>query len=318
VTFRVLADVTPPNMLDPAGSEAHRLAGVWWLLLILATAVALVVLGLMVVALFRRGDAPDAEVAQGSPERDNRFIVVGGLVMPVIVLAVVAVATITSTAALRQPRAEEVAVEVRGEQWFWRIHYTGTDVESANVIRLPVDRPVALTLRSEDVNHSFWVPSLAGKVDLIPGQTNQLRFTPTKVGRFRGQCAEFCGLQHANMAFEVEVMDARAFDRWLAGRKQPPDTPASAEAREGRRVFASSSCAGCHTVTGVSDGDDGPDLTDFASRRALGAGVTTNTPAHLAQWVRDAPSIKPGANMPPIPLTDQQVRALVAYLESLQ
>ncbi len=313
----LLAQVNRPNMLNPAASEAHRLADVGWLLFAMAAAVAILVFTLIAVGLFRRGDAADAEVGPGSPQRDHRFIMIGGLVLPVVILTVVAVATITTVIALRQEKPHELAIEVRGVQWFWRVHYSGTDVDSANEVRMAVDRPVVITLKSDDVIHSFWVPSMAGKLDVIPGQTNVLRFTPTKVGRFRGECAEFCGLQHANMAFDVVVMKGPDFDRWLSGRQKEPAAPATDQILAGRQVFGSLSCSGCHTVTGVSDGTRGPDLSDFGGRRTLGAGVATNTPAHLAQWVRNAPRMKPGVNMPPIALTDRQVSDLVAYLESL-
>lgn len=309
--------VATPNMLDPAGSEAHRLAGVWWLLLAMATAVAVLVLGLIVVGLFRRGDAADADGGEGSDQRDHRFIFAGGLVLPVVVLSIVAVVTVTTVSALRQHKPDEVKVDVEGEQWFWRVRYPESGVTSANLIRLPVDRPVVVTLHSDDVIHSFWVPRLAGKLDVIPGQTNRLRFTPTEVGRFRGECAEFCGLQHANMAFEVRVMDGAAYDRWIARRQRRSSSLPTALAREGQRVFAQQSCAGCHAIRGVSDGQRGPDLSDFGSRPALGAGVVPNTKAHLADWIRNAPGIKPGVNMPPIALTDREVKALVAYLEAL-
>lgn len=312
-----LADISRPNMLNPVATEAHRLADVGWLLFAMAGAVAILVFTLIAVGLFRRGDAADADGGPGSPERDHRFIIAGGLILPVVLLSVVAVATITTVIALRQEKPHELAIEVRGEQWFWRVHYSGTDVDSANLIHLAVGRPVVITLKSDNVIHSFWVPNMAGKLDVIPGQTDVLRFTPTKVGRFRGECAEFCGLQHANMAFDVVVMKGPDFDRWLADHQKEPATPATDKIRAGRQVFGSTSCSGCHTVKGVSDGTQGPDLTDFASRRTLGAGVATNTPAHLSQWVRDAPSLKPGVNMPPIELTDRQVSDLVAYLESL-
>lgn len=312
----VLAET--PNMLHPAGSEAHRLAGVSWLLFGLAAGVAVLVFSLIAIGLFRRGDAADADdESAGSPNRDQRFIIAGGLILPVVVLTLVAVVTVSTTAALRRHDDRALVVDVRGRQWFWGIHYRDSGVNSANLLRLPVDVPVDLVLRSSDVNHSFWVPRLAGKVDLIPGQTNHLRFTPNQVGEFRGECAEFCGLQHANMAFVVQVMPKSAFDRWMADRRRPAsDAPTGAAAR-GEKVFAANSCAGCHTIEGVSDGTVGPDLSDFGSRPTIGAGVLTNTPEHLASWISDAPAAKPGANMPPIALTDRQIADLVAYLESL-
>lgn len=307
-----------PGVLHPAGSEAHRLAGVSWLLFGLAAAVAVLVFSLLAVGLFRRGDGVDADdESAGSPARDHRFIVAGGLVLPVVVLSLVGVVTVTTTAALRKHDAKALVVDIEGRQWFWGIHYADSGVNTANLLRLPVDVPVDLVLRSTDVNHSFWVPRLAGKVDLIPGQTNHLRFTPTQVGRYRGVCAEFCGYQHANMAFEVQVMSRADFDRWQRERHQSPSATTSEAASAGRKVFAANSCAGCHTIKGVSEGTVGPDLTDFGSRPALGAGVLPNTPENLTAWIRNARASKPGAKMPPSTLSDREIADLVAYLESL-
>lgn len=307
-----------PQVLDPAGSESHRIAGVSWLLFGLAGAIAILVLGLVAVGLFRPGDAvDDHDETAGSPHRDTRFIIGGGLLLPFVVLSLVAVVTVTTTSALRGHDDRALVVDIRGRQWFWDVRYRDSDVTTANLVRLPVGVPVDLVLRSADVVHSFWVPRLAGKVDLVPGQTNHLRFTPNEVGRFQGRCAEFCGLQHANMAFVVQVMPRAEFDQWLARRRRPVPPPSTAQERAGREVFAGNSCAGCHTIRGVSHGTIGPDLSDLGGRPALGAGALTNTPEHLASWIDDAPSSKPGTLMPPSVLTDRQIADLVAYLESL-
>ena len=312
-----------PSPLAPAGSEAHRLAGVWWLILGLGTFVAVFVLALVVVGLLRRRGDPDPDGPEDEDHpRDQRFVTLGGLVLPVVVLTVAAVATVTTSRALRRPDRREVPVEVVGQQWFWRVRYPGTGVATANELRLPVDRPVDVRLRSVDVIHSFWVPRLAGKVDLIPGQTNHLRFTPTKVGSYRGECAEFCGLQHAHMAFVVVVMPSEAFDRWIRRHDGEPARPATAsEAGRGREVFAGASCAGCHTVRGLTTGTQGPDLTLLATRSTIASGTLPNDPVALRAWIRDPDASKPGAKMPPTPealLTDDQLDELVAYLGTLR
>src|SRR5438132_1315778 len=183
-----------PSPLSPAGSEADRLATIWWILLVLGTFVAIVVLAAVVLALFRgrrRGEVADVE------RTHQRFIIGGGLLFPVVVLAIVAVMTVDSTASLRRSTPGALVVDITGEQWFWRMAYASDGVTTANELRLPVDRPIELRMQSHDVIHSFWVPQLAGKLDLEPGNTTTLRFTPHEVGTFRGECAEFCGLQHA-------------------------------------------------------------------------------------------------------------------------
>jgi cytochrome c oxidase subunit 2 len=312
---------TTPSALDPAGSEAHRLVGVWWLIFALAVGVAVLVLALVVAALVRSPAVRPADRAADGA-RDRRFLLGGGVLMPVAVLGIAAVATVSATQALRRPAAREVRVEVTGVQWFWRIRYQPSGVVSANEVRLPADRPVDLVLRAEDVIHSFWVPQLAGKVDLIPGQTNHLRFTPQRIGVYRGQCAEFCGLQHAHMAFVVRVVPPADFDRWIADRTAATGaTRAAAGEPDGREVFAANSCAGCHAIDGVSDGTAGPDLSDLGDRTTLAAGTLRNTPEELAGWIRDPSSAKPGAHMPPTPrsvLSDRDLAALVAYLEALR
>src|SRR4051794_35840971 len=208
----VLLAPDAPWPLSPTGSGARRVAGVWWLIFGLAVVVALVVLAAVVLALFRgrhRGAIDDAEPTH------RRFIIVGGLVFPIVVLSIVAFATVDATATLRRPAPDAERLDIVGEQWFWRVNYPAEGVVTANEVRLPVDRPAELHMHSNDVVHSFWVPQLAGKLDLTPGESPVLRFTPEEVGTYRGECAEFCGLQHANMNFVVVVMSQPDFDRWI-------------------------------------------------------------------------------------------------------
>jgi cytochrome c oxidase subunit 2 len=290
-------------MLDAAGREAHHVAGLWWVMLTMATVVYVVVAGLVVVALVRRRPS-DGERTQ--------FIWWGGVAMPIVVLGVLAFLTVSTTTALGRDAPARLHVDVTGHDWWWEVAYPGTGVRTANEIHLPVDRTADLRLTSDDVIHSFWVPQLAGKVDLIPGQPNHLRVRPTRTGTFLGECAEFCGLQHANMRFVVVVQSQADFDRWADrdGRVAPT-------ASDGEAVFVRSSCAGCHTIRGTqADGHLGPDLTDLGSRRWIGAKAVRNTPENLARWIRDPSSIKPGVLMPPSHLSARDLRALVAYLES--
>ena len=303
-----------PSPLSPAGSEADRLARVWWLLLGLGTFVVVVVLAAVLIALFRGRRRWSADESR----TQMRFIIGGGLIFPVVILAVVAVATVNTTSTLRRTAANAQVVDVTGDQWFWRISYPSEGITTANELRLPVDRPAEIHLHSNDVVHSFWVPQLAGKLDLTPGESPVLRFTPHDVGTFRGECAEFCGLQHANMNFVVDVMSQQDFDDWTRAHESAPTAPSDPLAAQGRALFGDLACAGCHTVRGLTDGTIGPDLTDVGERSTLGAGTVPNDDAHLSTWINNARLAKPGAKMPPIQLTADQLTALVAYLRTLR
>jgi len=311
-----------PDMLDPKGSEAKHIAGVWWLMFGLAAGVYLIVGGLIVHAILRgrrRARSEDASVdAPDSPRFDDRMITYGGVVVPLVILFVLAVVTVRTTDAVRKPAANALRIDVVGKRWWWAVTYPAIPFTTANDIHLPAGRPIEIRLTSDNVIHSFWVPQLAGKVDTIPGQTNVLRFSAQKPGTYRGECAEFCGIQHAHMGFVVVVQTEGDFQRWVAEHQKPPLEPASELADEGQIAFQTLPCAGCHTVAGTSaQGDLGPALTDLGERPYLGAGAATNTPSQLSQWIRDAPSLKPGVLMPRITMTDAQARAIVAYLESL-
>ncbi len=310
-----------PSMLDPHGNESNRVANDWWLMFALAAAVYAIVAGMVVFAVLRgRRKATAAVGVSGddSPKRDNGFVVVGGILVPVVILAVLAVVTVTTTNGVRQRQSGALRITVNGERWWWDIEYP-RGVRDANQIHIPVGRQVDITLRSDNVIHSFWVPQLAGKVDMIPGQTNHLRLTADKAGTYRGQCAEFCGIQHAHMAFLVIAQPAAEFDRWMTRRRSGAGSaPESDDAAQGQRVFQRETCAGCHTVAGTSaNGKIGPDLSDFANRRTIGAGTVPNDRSHLEQWIENTQTIKPGNLMPPSHLSSDDVRRLVAYLESL-
>jgi cytochrome c oxidase subunit 2 len=250
---------------------------------------------------------------------DNTWIVWGGVVVPVVILGVLAVVTVQATSELRKPEAGALRVEVVGKRWWWEVGYPGTSITTANEIRLPAGRPVEIGLDSDNVVHSFWVPQLAGKVDTIPGQHNVLRFTPHTPGTYIGECAEFCGVEHARMGFVVIVQTTTDFDRWMTRHQLTPSAPDGESESQGEVTFATQACAGCHTVRGTpAQGTVGPDLTDFGERTTIGARTVPNTPQNLAKWIVDAPSMKPGVLMPPIPLSDRQIENVVAYLESLK
>jgi cytochrome c oxidase subunit 2 len=217
----------------------------------------------------------------------------------------------------------EVHVSVTGQQWWWAVEYQSATpsniVRTANELRVPVGRRVLVTLRSTDVIHSFWVPALQGKKDLIPGHETSLRIQADREGVFRGQCAEFCGHQHAHMAFYVVAERPDRFARWLSAQRRPASDPGDALALRGRDVFLSGPCVMCHTVRGTPAGSRlGPDLTHVASRLSLAAGTLPNTTGHLAAWIANAQGIKPGSRMPAVSLAPDDLQALVAYLRTLR
>jgi cytochrome c oxidase subunit 2 len=277
----------------------------------LGAVIYFVVMTIMVVALFRgrHGERP-------SRLNDHAFILVGGVALPTVVLGVLAFATVRVTNQVTAGPRNPLRIEVTGYQYWWRVVYLDqSQAVTANEIHVPVGRPVEVGLRSADVIHSFWVPGLAGKTDLVPGARNVLHFRADRAGTYRGQCAEFCGLQHAHMAFLVVAESPQAFAAWLQHQAAPAATPLSTA---GLVVFERQACAGCHTIRGTTaNGTIGPDLTHVAQRSTLAAVAFQNTRENLSQWIVDAPSMKKGVLMPQVPMSSADLNALVAYLEGL-
>jgi cytochrome c oxidase subunit 2 len=304
-------------MLDTHGPEARRVSGVWWLMFAMAAVVYVVVAAFIVVAIVRGRRGKGA--AKKAP-KDDTFVWLGGIVAPVIILAVLAVVTVNTTEALRNPQGGELRIAVVGKRWWWDVSYPDSGVRSASEIHVPVGRPVDIELTSDNVIHSFWVPQLAGKVDTIPGQTNHLRLTASSPGTYRGECAEFCGLQHAHMSLLVVVDQPVDFDRWLTRRSSGAGlTATSDQAANGELVFTREACAGCHTVRGTQAvATIGPDLSDFGSRQWIGSLTVPNTPGNLARWITDPGSLKPGTLMPPTDLSPAEIAEVTAYLEGLK
>jgi cytochrome c oxidase subunit 2 len=281
------------------------------------TVVALVVFGLAAYALW----APRKRRRWAS---SGRFVVYGGIVFPVVVLTALFVYSLTiAHSVLPGKDAADLRIEIVAHQWWWRVHYLDSsgriDVVTANELRIPVERRVDLLLRSADVIHSFWVPSLAGKLDVIPGRVNRLRVTASRKGVFRGQCAEYCGGPHAQMAFYVFADTAENFDRWLAAQRVPAAEPRDPIEHRGRVVFLQH-CSACHTVRGTTaEGTLGPDLTHLASRTSIAAGILANNRANIAAWVGSSQDIKPGNLMPSMNIfSGDDLRALAAYMSALE
>jgi cytochrome c oxidase subunit 2 len=308
-----------PSPLSPKGPGASDIARLWWLMFWIAAAVCAVVTGLLLYAAVRsrgrQGGPPIRRPASVWP------VVVGGIVVPLIVLAGVFAYSIHTQAVLsKAPSPADLTIEVIGHDWWWEVRYPAQGFTTANEIHIPAGRAVELKLSSVDVVHSFWVPELQSKRDLIPGHTNTLWLQADKPGDYRGQCAEYCGVQHAHMAFSVIAQSSADFDAWVARMRQPAAAPADPLAQRGWQVFEQMTCSSCHAVQGVSArGNAGPDLTHLQSRGLLAAGTLPNNRANLASWITAPGAIKPGVNMPAFDELDSPtLQALLAFLETLQ
>jgi cytochrome c oxidase subunit II len=250
--------------------------------------------------------------------RGHTALEISWTIAPAVVLLVIALPTIQVIFQTHRPAPPgALEVIVRGRQWWWEFHYPSFDVVTANELHLPVGRPAVLRLEAPDVIHSFWVPRLGGKRDVVPGRRLHITLTPATAGEYLGQCAEFCGVSHALMGLRVIVQAPAAFERWVAGQQAPPPEPAG-EAAEGRAVYTRNACVGCHTIRGLSAGVLGPDLTHFGSRATLGAGLLPNTRENLTAWLRDPGALKPAIKMPNLGLNETEARTLAAYLLSLK
>ncbi len=310
-----------PSVLSPQSPNADRVAQLSWVLFIIAGLVFAVVMVLLMLGILRarRSEPHAGELVRVTDDRRVISIVLlAGALFPAVVLFGVMFWSISITNA-SEAADSPLVIEVTGHQWWWQLHYVHENIVSANEIHIPVGQPVTLKLMSADVNHSFWVPELSPKLDLIPGQTNTLTIEADQAGTYRGQCAEYCGIQHAHMAFLVIADPPDTYARWVAQEQQPAPVPSDEQVQTGQRVFLSSACVYCHTIRGTSAvGTLGPDLTHLASRQTIAAGMLPNTPGNLAGWIVNSQAIKPGNLMPPMELDAGQVQALLAYLQSLE
>ncbi|MDQ2702448.1 MAG: cytochrome c oxidase subunit II [Pseudomonadota bacterium] len=300
----------------PAGPEAATILHLFWIMAIGAALVWVIVCAIAIHAMRRR---------QPAGERKARWLILaGGVTVPTIVLGALLTYGLLLMPPLRaEVPADAMQVRISGEQWWWRVAYEGANgqvVASANELRLPVGEPVVLTLSSPDVIHSFWIPALAGKVDMIPGRDTRLVLRAGREGVFRGVCAEFCGASHAHMRFLAVAMPPDGFDRWLQAQAAPAAEPASALARRGRDAFLGNGCGACHAVRGTTAvGNMGPDLTHVGSRLELAAGTLPNDGDALRRWITAPHHAKPEALMPAFDmLPAEDVQAIASWLESLQ
>lgn len=306
------------SALAPAGVNAREVAALWWLMVWVLSGSFVLVMAALAAALF----APRVWLER-LPLRGTRLIAAGGVALPVLVVPVFLVASFTIQWPLVSERPDRLTIEVVGHQFWWEVHYRGPGIAepvvTANEIRLPVGRPVRIRLTTADVIHSFWLPNLAGKIDMIPGQVNHMEITAERTGTFRGQCYEFCGAQHAHMAFMAVVMEPGDFAAWL-DREALPAPPRDAAEEEALALFLRGDCASCHTIRGTpADGRGGPDLTHVGGRLTLAAGMLPNSEGAMGGWITGAQTIKPGNLMPSFNGFDGEgLRALSRYLYGLK
>jgi cytochrome c oxidase subunit 2 len=306
-------------VIDPASEPARAIYAVMLWVLVIAAAIFLTMGSLIVVAMvrFRHRPGGAAEQAYGSETHEIAWMV--GPILVVIWLGFISAKLILTVNTM--PRADpqdkmQADLIVVGHQWWWEVRDLDSKVVTANEIHIPVGKKLRVELRSADVIHCFWVPQLARKLDVIPGWKNHLMLVADKPGVYQGFCAEFCGAQHAWMRFLVIAQSQEDFDAWVAEQRQPRAQPADDVAAAGERIFESRSCIECHAMGGTgSDATIGPNLTKVSTRRLLAGGALTNTPEHLAQWLKDPQAVKPGCKMPDFKLSNEEVAQLVAYLE---
>ena len=310
------------TVLQAAGVQNGHIHTIWLVLLYVCGVMYLLVVCFLVWALWRARKA-----RHSAPNPDAPGMSIGLYAWIGLVIAGLFGITITSFAvdrAIFQSNQQTgLVLKVTSQQWWWTVEYENDDpsqtFRTANEIHLPVNVPVTLALSSPDVIHSFWVPNLHGKQDLIPGRDTDIHLQPTRIGIFRGQCAEFCGAQHANMALFVIVESQQDFDRWRAGQLQAAHEPADSMASHGRDVFMTSACALCHTIRGTDAGGmTGPDLTHVASRVSLAAGTLNYSRGNLAAWITSPQGVKPGSHMPKVGLSPDDLQSMIAYLDGLK
>jgi cytochrome c oxidase subunit 2 len=351
IAFAQAAAVGEQSALRTGGPGAAHIGSLWNQMLVVGTLATLLVVATLGYALFRRRRADElppeadrsadsrgehANIETGGRGREDtgrprserigvRWMVAGGIVLPVVVLTVLLVPTLRSLGALSPRRAESAAltVEVIGRQWWWEVRYLDAQpsriAETANELRIPVGERVRVQLRAADVIHSFWVPGLQGKTDMIPGRTNVTWLQADRPGVWRGQCAEYCGLQHAKMALVVVAERPQEFARWLARQREPAAEPRDSIGLAARATFLGSGCVLCHAVRGTTAAANaGPDLTHVAGRLTLAAGELPNTIGHLTGWIANPQALKPGSLMPAVPLGTRELHAIVHYLRSLR
>lgn len=308
------------SVLHSAGIQAARVESLWWAIFWVTTIVTLIVLFVLALAV-RSGTR--AAAAAVDDRRALRLVTTAGAVTVVILIGLLVRSVITSRALASERISEAMEIDVTAYQWWWAVEYQHPvpeqRVRTANEIHIPVGRTVMIKLLANDVIHSFWVPSLAGKLDAIPGHEAKLWLRADEPGIYRGQCAEFCGHQHAHMAFVVIAEPPDQFERWIQDQRRTANQPASEIEQRGLKLVQSSACVMCHTIRGTAAGGrTAPDLTHLATRSTIAAGILPRTAEHLTEWITNPQAIKPGNKMPALSFAPEDRAAIVAYLEQLR
>jgi cytochrome c oxidase subunit 2 len=308
-------DGRAPSTLSPSGPKSDFTTWAWWGLFAAAAFVCCVIIGLTVLAGVVRRRSTKVKTGEG-----RTYVMVFGVVLPAIVFACVFALGVGGLVAQSEPpRRPTMTVDVIGHQWWWEFRYHGTDAVTANYLHVPVGTPVELRLHTHDVIHSFWIPRVMPKMDLLPKRINKTWLSVDHPGTYRGECAEYCGVQHAHMDFQLVAQSRSDFRSWLQREQQDAATPMTGSERRGMEFFTSASCSTCHTIRGTSaDGTIGPDLTHVGSRPMLAAGLIPNDTGHMSGWVANSQAVKPGNLMPPQHLTPSDLHDVVAYLQSLK
>ncbi len=317
----VLAGCSKQSILSTHSPQAHNIALLWWWMLAAAVLVFAGAVAMLVLAWFRRG-TPGLPHFGEREDVSEGMVLLFGIAIPVVALVAlfgVADVYLVGQTSAPNPRTTTMTIDVIGHQFWWEVRYPGTDAVTANEIHIPVNTRVNVIATSADVIHSFWVPALNRKIDMIPGRRNRVLLYASQAGRYRGQCSQFCGVQHAHMSLYVFAQPPAAFRSWLASMAAPARAPTTAQARAGEQLFMTSQCATCHRIGGTpAQATVGPDLTHLATRSSLAALTIPNTPAELTAWISNPQAIKPGVRMPDLGLSRAEVAELVAYLESLR
>ncbi len=314
------------SVFDPASPQARAVAHLWWWMFGVGAAVWLAVMAAMLLSLRRRRAVrgPD-ELMQPAPGMDSHIerVVKAATFVTVLILIGFLAFDFSIGRILAQQPVDPLTIELTGHQWWWEVQYANQDLSqrivTANEMHVPVGQPVRFILRSRDVIHSFWMPNLTGKRDLIPGYQSTIWFQADTAGTYRGQCAEFCGLQHAKMALTIIAQPKAQYQLWYAAAVSAQTEPADSTLLYGQRIFMTSGCSVCHAISGTQAYSTvGPNLTHFKSRTLIASGTLPNTRENVARWVLNPQAIKPGTQMPPSPLSTDQLSALVTYLETLK
>jgi cytochrome c oxidase subunit II len=313
----------PQSALEPAGVHAEKIGELWDVFLAVSVVVWVLVMIALLWALLRRRQAAQLHSDTATQQKRALAVVSVATGLTVFTLFGLLIASIFTSRSIADDGNAQMLLTVTGRQWWWQVDYEHPDkskrLTTANEIVIPVGTRVHVTLKSPDVIHSLWIPNLNGKQDLIPGKDGTLRLRADRPGVFRGQCAEFCGQQHAKMALHVTALPPNDYGRWIEAQRRPARTPSTPSQKQGLNVFMSAPCPLCHNIAGTdASGKTAPDLTHVASRARIASGTIPNRRDALAQWILDPQHIKPGAYMPPSPLRREELEPLLDYLESLQ